>query len=203
MINFRLRPIQWTGPRTPSHARRSRYQFKASWATTLDLLDRELGYLNARNPVIEADFREQDLRVDGLPRSSARQPTFPGVRIAFDSKHGPLVYQTDQYEHWQHNVRAISLGLEALRKVDRYGITRHAEQYTGWRAIGSGPTTMPAGPMTREQAAEFIQGESRNIEPGATLRDHYRSAARLLHPDAGGSTELFQELQQARKVLGL
>lgn len=45
-----------------------------------------------------------------------------------------LVYATDACEDWRHNVRSIALGLEALRAVDRYGITRKGEQYAGFRA---------------------------------------------------------------------
>jgi hypothetical protein len=118
--------------------RRSRYVMRAGWQNTLDLLARELDYLDARHIVIQADFSESDLRVDGMPRSNARAPYHPGVRIAFKSKHGPLTYATDAYEFWQHNVRAIGLGLEALRAVDRYGVTRRGEQYTGWKQLGAG-----------------------------------------------------------------
>lgn len=52
-----------------------------------------------------------------------------------------LVYATDACAFWQHNVRSIALGLEALRAVDRYGISRRGEQYAGYRAAltaGSG-----------------------------------------------------------------
>ena len=45
-----------------------------------------------------------------------------------------LVYATDACEDWRHNVRSIALGLEALRAVDRYGISRRGEQYAGFRA---------------------------------------------------------------------
>lgn len=202
MINFTFRPINWTGPRTPWHERRSRWTFKASWSDTLKLLDRELRLLDAERVVIEADFREQDIRIDGMIRANARQPEFPGIRIAFDSKHGPLIYQTDEHELWQHNVRAIALSLEALRSVDRYGVTKHAEQYTGWRAIGSGTATpMPAGPMTHADAEKFVW---EHAGPGsfASLRAGYRAAARRLHPDVGGDAELFKQLQEARRVLG-
>lgn len=47
---------------------------------------------------------------------------------------GRQVFATDACELWQHNVRSIALGLEALRAVDRYGITRRGQQYAGFRA---------------------------------------------------------------------
>lgn len=212
-MRYTMRPLAWDQARTPPAARKSRWTFRAGWQDTLDLLDRELTHLAASNVIIEADFREGDLRQDGMPRAAAKEPTFPGVRISFDSRHGRLVYGTDAYELWQHNVRAIALSLEALRAVDRYGATRSAQQYAGWKAIDAGPTSASASQMTREEAARFIAaavdpvGAGRpevvaGILSGQTLKESYRLAARKLHPDAGGSPNGFQQLQQALHVLG-
>jgi hypothetical protein len=87
-MNARFRPLHWTPPSTPDDKRRSRWTFKASWADTLAVLERELGYLDAHDVVIEADFTEADIRLDGWPRANARNPVHPGIRIAFDSVHG-------------------------------------------------------------------------------------------------------------------
>lgn len=193
-----FRPLQWTAATTPADGRRSRYTFKASWPSTLSLLDRELGYLDAENLIIQADFLERDLRLDGMPKANARQPDFPGVRILFDSKHGPLVYETDAYEFWQHNVRAIALALEALRAVDRYGVTHRAEQYKGWKAIESG-----GGLTTSEQARRTLRrlgGVDDGFHSDMAL---YRAAVKTTHPDQGGSREDWDLVQKAREVLGL
>ena len=206
MTDIRFRPLRWQGPSTPHAERRSRWTFKAPYEDTLVLLVRELGMLAAHDVVIEADFAEQHIRQDGLPRSNAPQPRHPGVRVAFNSMYGPLIYATDVHELWKHNLRAIALGLEALRKVDRYGVTKRGEQYTGWKALPGG-VAMP-GPMTVEQAAaEYIRMGGGDL--GRLLRDRvyrdmaYRRAARAAHPDTSGfdSTADFQRLQEARRVL--
>jgi len=210
-VQATFRPLRWTEPSTPAEERRSRYTFKAGWQSTLTLLDRELDYLEAQDFVIEADFTEADLRLDGMPRSSARPPIHPGVRVAFESKFGPLIYSTDSCSFWQHNVRSIALGLEALRAVDRYGVTKRGEQYTGWKAIGSGPSIPMGGngQMTREDAARFIATHSGSnaydvpqilVDPEWRAKA-YRYAARRLHPDQGGTADLFQQLQDAKRVL--
>jgi hypothetical protein len=36
------------------------------------------------------------------------------------------------------NSRSIGLELEALRAIDRYGITKQGEQYVGFKALPSG-----------------------------------------------------------------
>src|SRR5690606_5164123 len=96
---------------------------------------------------------EDDIRLDGLPRANAR-PGHQGVVLAFDSKYGPLKYATDTFDRWQDNLRAIALGLESLRRVDRYGITKRGEQYTGWRQLPAGGESEP--PMGAAAARAFI-----------------------------------------------
>ncbi len=184
MPSVTFRPIdEWVGERT-RYPQRSR--FDAAYSTTLDLLDRELDKLRATSVVIQLALAEDDIRLDGLPRAQAR-PAHPGVVLAFGSKYGPLKYATDTFDRWQDNLRAIALGLEALRKVDRYGITKRGEQYTGWKAIGTGSEA-----MTREQAVEFME-----MHGGS-----YREAAKRLHPDAGGNAHEFAKLTQAKALLG-
>lgn len=202
-MDARLRPLQWQGPSTPAQHRRPRSAFRASWSDTLDLLEHELELLKATDVVIEADFAERDIRLDGWPKANARQPAHPGVRIAFDSKHGPLVYATDSCTFWQHNVRSIGLGLEALRAVDRYGVTRRGEQYTGWRQIGAGPTSSSVFPVTSDawDYLTTVVGADRpttgSVSEDAARRRVMAQARRAAHPDTGGTQEAWLLVQDA------
>jgi hypothetical protein len=204
-VNITYRPIdRWPGEQTKE---RKRSPFDSPWPATLDLLDRELFHLDARNIVFQVALREEDFKRNGEPRANAKA-SHPGVILAFDSKYGPLKYATDTFTDFQANVRAVALSLEALRKVDRYGITKRGEQYTGWKALGSGG---PEPAMTLEAAAQFIAihgcdigftpTEREILSSPAVLTTAYRAAAKRLHPDAGGSTEEFQRLQEAKRVL--
>lgn len=196
-----FRPLVWTGPTTPAEQRRSRRAFKASWPSTLDLLDRELYYLDARTLVIEADFADGDIRLDGMPRANARQPVHPGVRIAFESMHGPLIYATDSCEFWQHNVRSIALGLEALRAVDRYGVTKRGEQYTGWKALPSG-TSDVASDMTAAQALAVLRTYAPEHKGDESLERLIRWAKAGAHPDRhGGDRRGWDQVEQAVRLL--
>lgn len=202
-LNATLRPIG-TWPGEPTRSRKPAL-FSARWSDTTALLDRELRELRARNVVLQLDYQERDLRVDGMPRANARMGA-PGVILAFDSKHGPLRYPCDRFTDWHDNVRAIALALEALRKVDRYGVTRRAEQYAGWRAISA----TSGAPLTRDQAAALLVREAGAAPDRAALVLRDLAAARLMlrtakaraHPDAGGSTERFTSVTAAAEVLG-
>lgn len=184
----------WPGEFT---SRRKRSAFQAGFGTTLDLLDRELRQLNARDIVIEMDVPAGDMRVDGTgPLARAKCP--PPLKISFTSKHGPLVYATDRFDAWQDNLRAIALGLEALRKVDRYGISNSGEQYAGWAQLEAGGPSKTEALVVVASLADasipFAQDELKTV---------WRRALMRAHPDHGGDPADWERLHVAGQTLGL
>lgn len=192
---YRVRPISaWDRPTTKYP---SRSPFRTAWGTTLALLWKELNQLGASDVVLEIDIREQDLKINGEMRASAR-PASDRLALSFKTPDGPLRFCCDQFDKWQDNLRAIALGLESLRRVDRYGITNKGEQYAGWRAIGSGRATEA---MDRDTAIKVLQDLSGFDEPLNDLPNAHKRALFAAHPDHGGSTEAFVALTQAMEVL--
>lgn len=209
-VNVTFRPIdEWPGKKT--QFRRSA-PFRTGYAKTMDDLDLELFKLSARNVVIQLALTERDIRNDGMPRSDAR-PMHPGVILSFDSKHGPLRYPCDTFDDWQDNLRAIALALEALRKVDRYGVTKRAEQYRGWKQLPGAIVTPEQ--MTPEDAARLIASVVAESANGAgsvarnimgspdTFNGCWREAVKRLHPDGNGGREHpdWNRLMQAGEIL--
>lgn len=196
IASLQVRPIDhWPGPMTKTSHRRPG-PFSASWSTTAETMERELRHLNARAGVLLIAVTEADIRLDGGIRANAR-PEHPGVIVAFDSVHGSLKYPCDTFTDWKDNVRAIALGLEALRKVDRYGITVRGEQYTGFRAL-------PAGASDPDLAVAILT-EIAGLppDPSDPAWDRYRkNALRSAHPDNGGDGETFIKVQAALAYLG-
>jgi hypothetical protein len=177
-------------------------RFDSTWTATLGLLDRELGMLGVRHEfVLQIDVQESDLKLDGELRANAR-PMSSAVAISLKAKGSDLLFVCGKFPRWQENVRAIALGLEALRKVERYGIVQSNEQYRGWQALPPG-TPMPAAKMTVEEAEsvlrEHMYGNEHSAPPWAEL---YRRGAKVHHPDAGGDPDDFLRLAEARDVLG-
>lgn len=188
--------------------------FTATWTQTQDLLVKEAEFLGAGEVVIQLALDESDIRLDGWPYARA-QTRHPGVIVSIESRtQGPLSFPCDAFSDWsgsrvlggwKGNVRAVALAMEALRKVDRYGITRHGEQYVGWKAIGSG-TPMPAAQMTDDDALELLrQAAGWDCGPDFDDPDHinsaYRAAAKQHHPDAGGDPDAFRRITEARDLL--
>lgn len=204
-------PEGWQDPRRS----RTASPFRATHSDTLQLLDRELRHLGATSVTLQVDASERDCRLDGQLRADAKV-RHPGVILTIETKkYGSLVYPCDaftggywgsrQLAGWQANLRAIALGLEALRKVERYGIAERGQQYAGYRELPSGIELGAA--MTVEAAAQFI---AQHAWPGDEIDEQeviddvdtaFRLAAKRLHPDAGGDPALFRKLTAARDLL--
>ncbi|WP_100813058.1 molecular chaperone DnaJ [Microbacterium lacus] len=196
---------EWPGLLTKT---RKSSPFRTTLTETLKLLDRETWHLAAT----DAQIRTAELliavpagqfRIDGRPRADAR-PEHPGVIFSMDSRHGRLSYPCDTFTTWQDNLRAIALALEALRKVDRYGVTKRGEQYRGFLALEA--TAAPAGFATAEDALRFlreISGVAADVyeAPEVHLPRVIRRARRAAHPDMGGDADTFQRVSLAEAKL--
>ncbi|MFT4281210.1 hypothetical protein [Microbacterium sp.] len=205
--NLTVAPIrEWPGEFTRT---RTRSLFKAGLSDTLQLLDRELWHLtetraqrDSLEMLIAIPAGADAWRLDGRPRASA-VPEHPGVIVSLDSKFGHLSYPCDTFTTWQDNLRAVALALEALRKVDRYGVTKRGEQYRGFLALEA--TAAPAGFPTADDALDFLW---QVVAPGAFVdRDALqpktllRRAQQSAHPDRGGSASVFQRVSLAEAKL--
>jgi hypothetical protein len=189
-LGVTIRPL--SDPRPPEGGRWS--PFTAGLTSTVEMLATELRALEATRVVLELDLRERDIRVDGLPRADAR-PSHDGVALSFESKFGPLRYATAEYSSswtqpgWQANLRAIALSMQALRAVDRYGVSKRGEQYTGWRQIGTGSDD--TGIHTREQADRLIESYGGRV-----------AAIKATHPDQNPDVDPV-EFRRVTKALEL
>lgn len=164
-MNISFRPLAvW--PHKPT-ARRRRASFKTSYPRTIGLLEREVRALGGGDVTMGVGLEEYDIRQDGQPRANARARVHPGVEVSFDSRdHGRQTFATDEYDDWQDNVRAIALSLEALRAVERWGVSK-GKQYAGFALLTAGPGLEDLG--------------RRHVERWGSVKE----ALRHTHPDTG------------------
>lgn len=172
-----VRPIE-----RPIEVQHEISRFQATWTATVGLLADELRAHGAEQAVLEVDFRQEDFRLDGLPRAGRTART-PGIVLSFHaigvSGTPQLRYEVGHYSTFEDNVRAVALALRALRAVDRYGVTRRGEQYAGWRQLAAGGPSADRG--------------------RALIREHgsARAARMATHPDRGGDAAAFADVQAA------
>ena len=192
--------VTWTDPVT-AHPHRS--PFATNWNDTLELLAKETHLLaptgTSRNKhlvVLQVQATLRDIRIDGGLRANARLDGH-GVVISFESRKGPLRFSCDTFItpsdrqlSYQANVRAIALGLEALRLVDRYGVARTGQQYTGFASIEA----------VNLRAPEDIIAKYSHLSVTEVKADPKRARRLALinaHPDHGGSRDDLSQVQKA------
>ncbi len=181
-VTFRPLPV-W--PHKPSQRRSS--QFATPYPRTLAQLEREIGYLGGRDVTIGIGLEEYDIRQDGMPRANARPVGHPGVEVSFDTRdYGRQTYATDQFWDWRDNVRAVVLSLEALRAVERYGVSK-GRQYAGFALLTSGPGQEELGRLLVERYGGITE------------------ALKATHPDTGSAEHTaadFQAVMAIKKAAG-
>lgn len=198
-LGVTVRPFDGVAP----DAAMARSLFSATWGSTVKLLARELDMLDAQQIVLELDVRERDLRLDGLPRADARMGS-PAVRLSCTTRWGPFQMEAAEYRHWQDNVRAVALSMEALRAVDRYGVSKRGEQYRGWRQIAASSTAPEDAITNTAQAREVLARETglTDEQVKADLVGAIRTAVLKTHPDRPGGDEVrFRRVQRAKELL--
>jgi hypothetical protein len=186
-------------------ANRQVSKFSATLSDTLTLLDREIYHLvdtkaQQESAELLIAIPPGAFRVDGRPYANAKAE-HPGVIFSIDSPYGHLSYPCDTFTTWQDNLRAIALALEALRKVDRYGVSKRGRQYRGYLAIEA--TATPAGFTTASDAhAWLIELVGATDLPGVPQPALVlRKAQRITHPDMGGDLATFQRVSLAEAKL--
>jgi hypothetical protein len=214
-MNIQIRPVgTWPGKEN-QYPERSR--FKCGYKVTLNQLQDELDkakYVDG-SVILEMFVEPHEIRIDGALRANVR-PRKQGVILRFSRYTGrrfskgdgsyrhetqDVSYPCDAFDYWQDNLRAITLSMESLRRVERYGVFKYDEIISRLALPSAEGKT-----SSREDAAAFIAQHS-GFAMGDILSDvnvksaAYKKAVIALHPDRGGDNETFLKLQEALKIL--
>jgi hypothetical protein len=150
-----------------------------------DRLIRELGHLRAEDVVLSTN---QAVRLDGLPRASAGEPSDPGVAVSFILRGRQTVLACDRYDSLAGNYRALARHVEALRGMERWGVGTLEQAFAGYAALP------PIGGTT------IVWSEVLGVRPDAPLAEVRAAYSRLIkaaHPDYGGTVERLALVQSA------
>ena len=182
-MDERAYPLHWPAEIARTLARRSHPQFaKPSYNKGVDDIRRELRLMGVRTFVVSTNLR---LNLSGLPYSNQRQPEDPGVALYFRRRNRDLVLTCDKWSDPGYNLRAITLTLEAMRGMQRWGCSEFLDRaFRGFEAL----------PERASETAARAWYEVLEVEPDATweeIRAAYHAKVRETHPDNGGSAAQF------------
>jgi hypothetical protein len=187
-------PLEWPmgWKRTPiGHRRHAPFRTKktANQRLTVILaierLEYEVDALGASSPVLSTNV---SLRLDGRPRSD-ESPRDPGAAIYFSFKGKATVLACDRFVDVADNIAAIAGHIEALRRIERYGVGTIEQALAGYRSL-------PADTAANWRAVFGFPAEQ--IPTLAQVDSAYKEAARTHHPDRGGTDEGMAHVNRAR-----
>jgi hypothetical protein len=165
------------------------YRSEVIVSKAIDRLQAELRRLGARDAVLSTNLR---LGLRGEPLSGQPEPKDRGVAVYFKLKGKDRVLACDLWTSVAGNIAAIAAHIDALRRIERYGVGTLEQAFAGYDSLPApGADNDPpwrkvlglnGGPVTEEQVSAA-----------------YRELAKVCHPDLqGGSHEAMAQLNRAR-----
>lgn len=180
-------PLAWPAglPRTK---RPGSSAFDTSQAVATNCLLREIRLLGGQYVVISSN---QELRRDGLPYASRKEPDDRGVAIYFERKGKQQCFSCDRYNTVGDNIHAIGKTIQAFRGIDRWGASDVLDRtLTAFSALP--PPSDPDSPQWASVLDIPVNASVEKIEAA------FRKRAKTEHPDGGGSGERYNAIVEAR-----
>lgn len=140
---------------------------------------------NPDNVIISTDL---ELRLDGFPRSGQKKPLDPGVAVYFTLDGVQRCIPCDVYLRIEDNLAAVAATIEALRTIERHGSQMLEAAFSGFDAL---PSPDSLGEKTWRDVLDYFGNVYELAEKA------YQVARKKAHPDHGGTTERFNEVQAA------
>lgn len=129
------------------------------------------------------------VRLDGLPYGNQRDPADVGVAVYFRLKKADRVLACDTWDRVADNLAAVAQHIDALRRIDRYGVGTLDQAFAGYAGL-------PAKGSTWRSSLGFAPDQVVTL---AEVEAAFRERARGAHPDVqGGSHDAMTSLTSAR-----
>ena len=154
-------------------------------AEAIDRLAAELQRLGARDEILSTNV---PVNLKGLPYSIAKEPPDTGTAVYVTLGGKPLVFACDKWDRVADNIAAVAQHIDALRRIERYGVGRIEQAFVGYAALP---------PSAEDWRIVLGVGEYATPEQvSAAFLERMRTA----HPDVGGTHEEAARLTAARDL---
>lgn len=192
-MNSKQYPLQWPKGReriqNPKHPK-----FKAgSIVDEAQSIYREIRLMGGKDVIISSNMQ---YKADGMPYYR-QNVSDTGVAVYFKNSNGEeQCIPCDSWITLEENMRAISKTIDAMRGIERWGGKALMNAaFSGFKQLPPSTIIMPA-PDREKRPWHVVLGVSPDAD-APTVKQAYRKAQSLTHPDAGGTDYDFQEVQHA------
>lgn len=103
-----------------------------SVAQAIDRIEKQLDLLGASAPILSTNIA---LGLRGLPVSSRGEPRDPGAACYFQINAKPRVLACDTWDRVADNIAAIAAYIDAMRRIERYGVGNLEQAFAGYDAL--------------------------------------------------------------------
>lgn len=160
---------------------------RITWAKARDRLVEEVARMDGDQVLITSGIPVYS-DGSGTPLKGESRDEDPGAAVYFTLEGDRQVMAIDAYDRAEDNVAAIAAVLEYMRGIERHG----------------GPTVMAAAMSGFRALPELGSGRTwwdvlgvRPDDPPEAIKRAWKLRSRINHPDRGGDTVAFSELQDA------
>lgn len=186
-------PLQWPlGYPRNQHPERNANFKQPDFGRVRDAVIRELQLLNAGDIVISSNI---PVKRDGMPYADFLRRVIhdKGIAVYFMLDNQQRVLCCDAWDRLEDNMHAIKLTIEAIRGMDRWQVSQILDR------VFSGFKELPESTATAKNIWSTLGLTSKpsNVEAVHTA---YKTLAKKLHPDMGGSAAAFAELAEAYRL---
>lgn len=179
-------PLQWPAGYHRTARPTNSYKF---YPSKLDAeiysLREELRRMKATGIVVSTNI---PVKGDGNPYSTYSKPADVGVAVYFSRENKAMALCCDKWNTVEANLRALSMSVDAMRGLDRWGVSQIMERaFMGFKALP-------------EKAASFPWWDVLGLSRTCTKKEveaAYKKKIKVHHPDNGGDPNKYQELQEA------
>lgn len=164
--------------------------FKQGMDASQRFLREEIRRLKATDLIVSTNI---PVRKDGGMYTDymSRRIQDPGVAIYFKYKGKQISMCCDRYVSVWENVYALGKGIEALRGLERWGVSDFLDRaFTGF-------TALPESTVGIQRHWSEVLNVPRSENRPGVITKVYRELVKIHHPDVGGDTKKFQEITDA------
>jgi hypothetical protein len=181
---------RWEGGNYVRDSKTVKGSKKVTLPTARERLVDQLGRLEAGAIIVSTNM---ELTRYGEPRADRKAPDDPGVAVYFELHGKDRVLACDKWDSVAGNMAAIANHIDAIRRVDRYGVGTLDQAFAGYDALP------PPGAHNRPPWRKVFNFADDAAVDSDAIAARYRDLARQFHPDMqGGSHEAMAMLNEAR-----